>query len=320
MLYGLFRALGTLTRLVVSSGLLRALPAVGQTRRGGRRHSGAGSGLLEELLGLTDSRLSAAAVTAAAETGRAILERPGVRASLEGAVLRLLGVRGEQLEASASVRERVSRIACILQERGGAVTRLAIDGLPGSGKSTLARALAERLGLEWTSLDHQNMNVAQDFASRRTVYEHHRLLRTQDVDVFEAIVYVNEAVEICKARVVQRARVEARSALITEVLDYDKLSRVGKLAFDVCAGQTIPISGGTVLLKIRPAGGFRAAESIARRLCAAGHAAEAMSKEEMLLLLADGKPASGLMAYFMPGAFRQEVLQGLLAGLRKRRE
>jgi hypothetical protein len=145
------------------------------------------SGLLEELLDLTDSRLPAVAVTAAVETGRAVLKRPGVRASLEAAVLRIVGVRGERFEPSVAVLESVNWIARILQERAIVAIRLAVDGLPGSGKSTLARALAERLGFRWKSLDHQNMNVAQDFAAGRTVYEHHRLLRTQDVDVFGRI-------------------------------------------------------------------------------------------------------------------------------------
>jgi hypothetical protein len=320
MLYGLFRALGTLTRLVVDSGILRVLPAGGQARRGGGRPAGSGTGLLEKLPYLTDSRLAAAAVTAAAETGRAILERPGVRTSLEAAVLRLLGVRGEPFAPDAAVLESVSRIAGVLQERRVAVTRLAVDGLPGSGKSTLARALAKRLCFARKSLDHQNMNVAQDFAAQRTVYEHHRLLRTQDVDGFEAVLYMDEPVQVCKARVLRRARVEARSALITEVLDYDKLSQIGKLAFDVCDGETITISRGAVLMKLRPAGGFRAAENIADRLGAIGHAAAGLSKEQRLFLLAEGRPRSGLMAYFLPGAFNQEVLQGILAGLRRRRD
>jgi len=171
--------------------------------------------------------------------------------------------------------------------------------------------------MKWKSLDHENMNVPQDFAPEGVVYEHQRLFRTQDVDVFDAIIYLDEPADVSKARVLHRARKESRESLIIDVLNYDKLKKIGKLAFDVCAGELISIPGSSLLMKIRPPQGFRAVENIVRRLQAAGHDVGRMGKEEMLFLLLYGKPRSGLLAYFLPGAFTEELVRGLLAGVRR---
>jgi len=273
----------------------------GQARQAGRgRHGKDKDDLLEELPDLTDNRLSGAALAAAVETSRAMLNRPSVRASLEAAVLKLLGSAGEQFQSVEAVRESVDRTALILQKRGVVPNRLGVDGLPGSGKSSFARALADRVDFKWKCLDYESMNAPLDFAPERMVYEHHRLLRTQDVDAFDAIIYVDESVEISKARVFQRARKEGRTSLFVDLLDYDKLEKIGRLAFDVCEGEPISIPKSSVLMKIRPPGGFRAVDNIVARLHAAGHDAEGMGKEEMLFLLAYGEPRSGTMAYFLP--------------------
>jgi hypothetical protein len=70
-------------------------------------------------------------------------------------------------------------------------------------------------------------------------------------------------------------------------------------------------------MKVRPPQGFHAIENIVSRLHAAGHDAEGMGKEEMLFFLVYGRPRSGLMAYFLLGAFNEELLSGLLAGIRR---
>jgi len=70
-------------------------------------------------------------------------------------------------------------------------------------------------------------------------------------------------------------------------------------------------------MKIKPPGGFRAMENIGVRLRTAGHDPKSMSKEEMLFVLAYGRPGSGLMAYLLPGAYNHELFNGFLAGLRR---
>ncbi len=100
------------------------------------------------------------------------------------------------------------------------------------------------------------------------------------------------------------------------MLDYDKLEKIGQLAFEVCDGGAIAIPGSGLLVKFRPPEGYRAVENLVRRLHAGGHDPEGMGKEEMLFLLVYGRPRGGLMAYFRPGAYNEELLCGLLAGLR----
>jgi hypothetical protein len=318
MWHGLFYVLGKVARLVTKSMVLGLRQARGQARSVDGRKSGPdGKAFLEGLFGRPENPLSGAALAAAGETGRALLNRPSVRASLEAAALKVLGGAAEQYQSVEDVRERADRIASILQERDIVAARLGVDGLPGSGKSTLARALAEKLGLQWKSLDHENMNVPIDFTQEHVIYEHHRLLRTQDVDPFDAIVYVDEPVAVSKARVLRRSTIEARQGLSTDVLDYDKLETIGRLAFDVCQGESISIPRSGLLMKVRPPGGFRAVENTISRLRAAERDPGDLGKEEMLFLLAYGSPRSGLMAYFLPGAFNEELLTGFLAGMRR---
>ncbi|TET32572.1 MAG: hypothetical protein E3J72_19440 [Planctomycetota bacterium] len=307
MWYRIGYVIGSIVQFVAGSRALHPRQSRGRER----------SNFLEKLFDLDDNRLSCAALAAAIETGRAMLNRPTVRASLEAAVLKLLRGADEELPSVETVRESADRIALILKNQGIAPVRLGVDGLPGSGKSTLARALADRLGFKWKSLDRENMNVPLDFASERAVYEHQRLLRTQDVDAFDAVIYVGELVEASRARILRRARMEARGSMIIDVLDFDKLKNIGKLAFELCDGKQIPIPGSRLFMKVRPPEGFRAAENIADRLRAAGHNAEGMGKEEMLFLLAYGRARSGLMAYFVPGAYNRELLSGLVAGLKR---
>jgi hypothetical protein len=256
-------------------------------------------------------------MAAAAETGRALLTRPSVRASLEAFVLRAFRGPCEQFRHVAGAHQQsASEIVQILRARGVVPNRIGVDGLPGSGKSTLSRALADTLGFEWKSLDHQNMNVPRDFTAELTIYEHHRLLRTQDVDAFDVIISVDERIEVSKARILKRAKPEARRAVNVDVLDFEKLRAIGKLAFEVCDGDPIPIPASTLVMKIRPPGGFNAVDNIMRQLHAAGHGVESRSKEEMLFLLAYGRARSGLLAYFVPSAFNEELMAGLLAGVR----
>ncbi len=317
MWHALFSVLGIVARLVAGATASGLAPGRGRAwTPGGGRRGRDGNSLLAQLPNLTGNRLSGAGVAAAVETGRAMLNRPGVRASLEAAVPKLLGNTGGQFQSNEVVRRHADSIARILRQRGIVPNRIGVDGLPGSGKSTLARTLARKLDMKWQSLDHENMDVPQEFIPEGTIYEHHRLFRTQDVDVFDAIVYVDEPVEVSKARVLKRATTEGRQGLIVDVLDYDKLKKIGKLAFDACDGASIPIPGSCLLIKARPPGGFHAVENTVLRLHAAGHDARGIGKEEMLFLLLDGRARSGLKAYFVPGAYNEELLRGLLAGVR----
>ncbi len=277
--------------------------------------------LATAVLGLPAARLCGAA--SAVFLRRAIRVCSGVEISFGALARTLSGRRSSSRRLKAErVEEQAERIAQILLERDIALNRLGIDGIPGSGKSTLARALAKRLGMAWKSLDYRPLggDTQGTFGSpllkqERTVYEHYRLFSTQDVDAFDAIVHIDEPVENSRARVRRRGR----GLVLGLVLDYNKLRRVGALAFDVCEGERIVIPESPLVLKIKPTEGFRAVENVASRLGSAGHDTSdisKMSKEEMLFLLACGKRREGLKAYFLPLTHHVARVGRLTAGLR----
>jgi hypothetical protein len=229
-----------------------------------------------------------------------------------GALAQMLSSLGRpSASVEALVAEQAEGIALILRERDIAPGRIGIDGIPGSGKSTLARALAGKLDMEWKSLDFRNLGLPEDLAEERTIYEHHRLFRTRDVDTFDVIVYIDEPVRSSKARVRRRGR----GLILGIMLDYNKLKKVGKMAFDACEGEPIAVPDSHLVVKIRPLGGFRAAENIASRLERSGLDGSDMTKEEMLCLLACGKRQKGLRAYLLPLEYIARI-GGLAARLR----
>ena len=198
-----------------------------------------------------------------------------------------------------AVLKQADTIADILDERGCALDRIGIDGVPGSGKSTLARALAAKLSMKWKSLDHQNFGLPESLDHGRTIYEHHRLFRTVDVDALDAIIYIDEPINVSLAKLSRRRRGQVMAA----VLDFNRMKKIGEIAFDICEGEAIPVPGTCLIIKIRPEGGFRVRENIDKRLLSAELKVSGLKKEEMLFLLAYGRRRYGLQAYFVPYAF-----------------
>jgi hypothetical protein len=316
-----------------------AKKAVGGALPTGRLGRALRLGRLAALVSLGAARLGGSASGAARRL--ALLTSSGVRFSF-GGLTRVLARRLVPPLSTEAVRAEAEGIALALRERDIAPDKLGIDGIPGSGKSTLARVLAEELDMKWRSLDYLDPGDPRNIEEGRTIYEHHRLLRTHDVDAFDAIVYVNENVARAKARVRRRRR----GQILSVILEYRKLKKVGDLAFEVCGGETIAIPtrpgqvddvvrktrsqddvagrGGEsrLVLKIRPPEGFRAAENIASALAAAGLDApgpvesglRGKSKEKLLFLLAFGKRRHGFVAYLRPLA-RYVALLGRMVAL-----
>ena len=117
----LFSVLGTV------AGLMAETTGLEKTARVGRQNRD-GNSLLAELPNHIHSRVAGAGVAAAVETGLAMLNRPGVRASLEAVVLNLLGNAGEPFQSQEVVRGHADNIALILQQRGIVPGRIAVDG------------------------------------------------------------------------------------------------------------------------------------------------------------------------------------------------
>ncbi|NQT01324.1 MAG: AAA family ATPase, partial [Planctomycetes bacterium] len=209
------------------------------------------------------------------------------------------------------VNKNADEIIALLNSKGVHIKRLAVDGVPGSGKSTLARALAVKLNFELQTLDYIDLNKPQDFNKEQTIYEHHRLLRTQDVENFDAIIYIDEPVELSKQKCLNRKR----GGINIDVFDYEKLKKIGSEAFNIAAGRVYSISNSYIKLKIKPKAGFRAYKNISAKVNKKGFKTEGLSKEELLFVSVYGRSRKGLTAYVKVGAYNKEILEGLSAGV-----
>ena len=271
---------------------------------------------------LARNPLVSAALSATAELGDRLLSQSNVRLSINNTKARLFHLNHEDQFPLGikEVDDNVEAIRTILLRKDVRLERLGISGIPGSGKSTLAHALAERLGMRWLSLDHENLNLPMDLTKPATIYEHHRLFQTQEVDLFDAILYVDRPIAEAKANIIKRTRA-GRSGIIVDTFDFTKLRKISKLAFDACEGESQIIPGSPVILKSRPPQGYRARENLIAMLPKPRRDEHAlftqMKKEELVFLAAYGKSRYGLLAYFLPGGFNKELLKAMEAGIDK---
>ncbi|NQV33187.1 MAG: hypothetical protein HQ515_10865 [Phycisphaeraceae bacterium] len=257
------------------------------------------------------NRLIDAALVGGITTLDALAEKPGVQASLDSMRMRFTAGKPEKHEIIEAVSKIADEIIALLNSKAVHVKRLAVDGVPGSGKSTLARALAEKFTLEFQTLDYIDLNKPQDFSAEQTVYEHHRLLRTQDVENFDALIYIDEPVELSKEKCIHRKR----GGVNIDVFDYEKLKRIGEKAFEIADGKIFSIPDSYVKVKIRPHNGFRAHENVKAEVQRKGFKVSGHSKEELLFVSVYGRPRKGLMAYVNVGAYNKELMEGISAGV-----
>lgn len=241
----------------------------------------------------------------------ALAERPGIQASLDSMKMRFTTGTPEQHEIIDAVNKNAAEIIALLNSKGVCIERLAVDGVPGSGKSTLARALAEKLNFSLQTLDYIDLNKPQDFDKAKTIYEHHRLLRTQVIEYFDAIIYIDEPVALSKEKCIHRKR----GGINIDIFDYEKLKRIGEKAFEIADGKVFSISDSYIKIKIRPHNGFRADENVREEVERKGLKTGNRSKEELLFLSVYGRRRKGLMAYVKVGAYNKDILKGISAGV-----
>ncbi len=297
-----FLAAGWLTRKVVETVIKRSLK---KTKGKGR-----GKGRDKKKTDVAE-RVKDAAVVAGKTTADALAKRPGVQASLDSLKMRVTTGRGEKHEIIDEVYKNADDIIALLNSKGVHTKKLAVDGVPGSGKSTLARALAEKLNFTLETLDYIDLNKPQDFSKEKAIYEHHRLLRTQDIDDFDAIIYIDEPPELSQKKCLHRKR----GGIDIDIFDYEKLKKIGEEAFNIATGKIYKIKNSYIKLKIKPKAGFRAYENIRDKVKKKGFETEGLCKEELLFASAYGKAAKGLMAYVRLDAYNEEILEGLSAGV-----
>jgi dephospho-CoA kinase len=258
-------------------------------------------------------RLKDATFVAGKTIADALSKRPGIQASMDSLKMRLTTGTPEVHETVEQVYKNADNIIALLNSKGVHTKRLAVDGVPGSGKSTLARTLAEKLNFTLKTLDYIDLNKPQDFSNEKTIYEHHRLLRTQDIDNFDAIIYIDEPPELSQKKCLHRKR----GGINIDIFDYEKLKKIGEEAFDIATGKTYKIKNSYIKLKIKPKAGFRAYENIRDKVEKKDFKGEGLSKEELLFVSVYGRPTKGLTAYVKAGAYNKELLKGLSAGVLK---
>jgi len=239
---------------------------------------------------------------------RSFMQKPAVKANLKHFIFpKKTGVYSVQ-KVKAS-EENADWIVNFFNMNLLKPNRIAIDGLPGSGKSTLAEALSTRLKLQWVSLDYQMPDGEYSFNENRAIYEYHRLLRTQDHNVFDVILFMDLPVETIKTQIIARGE----GAVNIELFDFELMQEIGKMAFELAKGQLIRIPRSEILMKIKSEGGFELRENLVKKLLEKRlDAPNSLTQEEKLFLLVKGEPHKGLSGYHKGGQYARELFENIM--------
>jgi hypothetical protein len=242
-----------------------------------------------------------------------LLARPTILSTLRAyARWVLTGSRERPYREIPRIEYYSDRIMELLDSKGLAPRSICIDGLPGSGKSSLGRSLAEKTGLEWQTLYWKELREPYPFEKGK-IYENIRLIRTQRIEHFDMVVYVDCPIATATERVMERDR----DGILVDAFDFPKLKAIGDLAFEMAAGEEIRIEQSPIRIKLRPKGGYRDVENLKDKLKADGMSVTGLSKEEMLFLYCYGRPQEGILPYVKLGAYNDDILSALSAALKR---
>jgi len=241
------------------------------------------------------------------KTGISFIKKPAVIANVKHIFNpKKLGIYS--VKEVKEIEKCADWIVDLLKEKRIRPNKIGIDGLPGSGKSTIANALSNRLKMEWISLDFKLSNEPYQFNKNNSIYEHHRLFRTQNLDAFDVIIFIDLPVEKIKEQIIDRGQ----GAFNVEIFDYDLMQEIGKTAFEITDGGKIRVPSTYLYMKIKPEGGFNIDENLDKKLKAEGFVDTGnLTKEEKLFLLAEGKAKKGMFAYNQGSKYAMELLENV---------
>lgn len=175
--------------------------------------------------------------------------RPALRAHV-AAEARGLGRKGGVFAAENAaalpiqVQDHARQVAEHLWSKGidPSKARIAIAGTGGTGKSSLARGLAERLGMNVQSLDHQGQSftgrdlgkyVAKNPIQPGTIAEQTHLLSQVSPHQFDATIHIEKPIEEIQKQILSRGRHAGQ----LDLYDYPKLQNTIGQAFKGAPGE-----------------------------------------------------------------------------------
>ncbi|MBF0202550.1 MAG: hypothetical protein HQK66_14830 [Desulfamplus sp.] len=182
---------------------------------------------------ISKEEIGSFALTASASFMGRVLMKRGVRTNIKFLIESKLFNEIESKEIPAKTMQDAAEVLAIFKRAGIVPEKIAIDGVPGSGKTSLSYALGKVLDVKPVCLDHFNMDKKINFVSKPAIFEHHRLLRTQEIDCFDAIIYIDEPIEISKEKILLRRR----GSYLVDIMNFELMKRIGKKAFELADGE-----------------------------------------------------------------------------------
>ena len=241
-----------------------------------------------------------------------LMAKESIKSAIRGRIRKLITGNAEKpYKDVQAVEVYTDRIMDILNQKKILPQNIGIDGPPGSGKSTLGRSIAKRTGLKWRTLYLKELNQPYYFKPDR-IYENIRLLRTQNIDNFDLIIYIDCPVGEAQYRVIERDR----NGALADYVYFKKLKKIGDVAFEMANGEEISVPMSPIRIKLRPDGGYRDIENLRVEVRSKGFDVERFSKEELLFLNCYGEPKSGILPYVNWGAYNNELLSAAYTSLR----